>query len=113
LLAFGGCFVCIVLEAVMVALFAHTENTAGKNAGVAVLYIFLLFYAAGIDAGTYVYLGEMFPNYLRVKGVAIGLASLNVAGTIYLGVGQTALTAIGWKFFMVSYPVIERNSRLL
>ncbi|KAJ0267714.1 hypothetical protein COL922a_014862, partial [Colletotrichum nupharicola] len=52
LVAFVGCFVCVLLEAIMVALYADSDNTAGKNTGVALLYIFLMFYASGIDVGT-------------------------------------------------------------
>ncbi|KAL2826242.1 general substrate transporter [Aspergillus cavernicola] len=101
LVAFIGCFVCVLLEAIMVALYADSDNTAGKNTGVALLYIFLLFYASGIDVGTYVYIGEMFPNHLRVKGIAISLSSLTMTATIYLTVTSTAFTAIGWKFFLI------------
>lgn len=86
----------------MVHLYAFSDNVAGKNAGVALLYIFLFFYATGIDVGTYIYLGEMFPNHLRVKGVGISLAALNVTATIFLSLTATAFSAIGWKYFMVS-----------
>ncbi|KAL3455437.1 general substrate transporter [Aspergillus heterothallicus] len=101
IVAFIGCFFCVLLEAIMVALYADSDNTAGKNTGVALLYIFLMFYASGIDVGTYVYIGEMFPNHLRVKGVAVGLSSLTVTGTIYLSVTSTAFEAIGWKYFLL------------
>ncbi|KAL2846464.1 general substrate transporter [Aspergillus pseudoustus] len=101
LVAFIGCFVCVLLEAIMVALYADSDNANGKNMGVALLYIFLMFYASGIDVGTYVYMGEMFPNHLRVKGVAIGLSSLTVTATIYLSVTSTAFEAIGWKYFLL------------
>lgn len=86
----------------MVKLYAYSDNAAGKNAGVAFLYIFLAFYASGIDVGTYVYLGEMFPNHIRVKGVGVALASLNVTSTIFLSTTATAFAAIGWKYFLVS-----------
>lgn len=69
----------------------------------AILYIFLLFYASGVDVGTYVYLGEMFPNHLRIKGVSIGLSSLTATATVYLSVTSTAFEAIGWKFFLVCF----------
>lgn len=95
----------------MVALYAHSDSAgagAGKKAGVAFLYIFLAFYAVGIDVGTYVYLGEMFPNHMRVKGVGIALAMLNITATIYLSVAGTAFAAVGWKFFLVSYSLYSR-----
>lgn len=85
----------------MVALYADSDNSAGKNAGVAFLYLFLVFYGTGIDVGTYVYLGEMFPNHIRVKGVGLSLAAMNVASTVYLSVTSTAVASIGWKFFLV------------
>ncbi|KAB8268137.1 general substrate transporter [Aspergillus minisclerotigenes] len=101
LFAFAGCFTCVLLEGVMVALYADSDNAAGKNAGVAFLYLFLVFYGTGIDVGTYVYLGEMFPNHIRVKGVGLSLAAMNVAATIYLSVTSIAIASIGWKFFLV------------
>ncbi|KAL5040842.1 hypothetical protein BDW71DRAFT_212707 [Aspergillus fruticulosus] len=101
LFAFAGCFACVLLEGIMVALYADSDNVAGKNAGVAFLYIFLVFYGTGIDVGTYVYLGEMFPNHIRVQGVGLSLAAMNVASTVYLSVTSTAVASIGWKFFLV------------
>ncbi|KAL4747946.1 hypothetical protein BDW72DRAFT_215107 [Aspergillus terricola var. indicus] len=101
LFAFSGCFACVLLEGIMVALYADSNNAAGKNAGVAFLYIFLAFYSTGIDVGTYVYLGEMFPNHIRVKGVGLSLAAMNVASTVYLSVTSTAVASIGWKYFLV------------
>lgn len=105
LFAFSGCLMCLVLETIMVALYAGTDNKTGQNAGVAFLYIFLLFYSSGIDVGTYVYLGEMFPNHIRVKGIALSLASLNITAAILLSVTNKAFSAIGWKYFLVSYTV--------
>jgi hypothetical protein len=109
LVVFVGCFVCVLLEAIMVALYADSDNTAGKNTGVALLYILLMFYASGIDVGTYVYMGEMFPNHLRVKGVAIRLSSLTVTATIYLSVTSTAFEAIGWKFSLVCLSLFSSS----
>ncbi|KAL4806511.1 general substrate transporter [Aspergillus unguis] len=106
LVAMAGCFICVAIEAIMVALYADSDNTAGKNTGVAILYIFLLFYASGVDVGTYVYIGEMFPNHLRTKGVAIALSSLTATATIYLSVTSTAFAAIGWKYFLVFAVII-------
>lgn len=94
----------------MVALYAHTDNSSGKAAGVAMLYLFLAFYATGIDVGTYVYLGEMFPTHVRVKGVAIALASLNVTATIYLSTTSYAFSDLGWKYFLVSLPERTRHN---
>ena len=107
LFSHSGCLLCVVLEIILVALFADSSNAAAKSAGVALLYIFLLFYAVGIDVGTYVYLGEMFPNHIRVKGVGAALATLNMTATVYLSVAGTAFATIGWKFLLVGFPSLS------
>jgi hypothetical protein len=103
LIIYNGCFIYITLEAIIVAVYADSGNITGRNTGVTILYIFLLFYASGVDVDTYVYLGKMFPNYLRIKGVSIGLSSLTATATVYLSVTSTAFEAIGWKFFLVCF----------
>jgi MFS family permease len=46
----GGCCVCLILEAAMVANFAEAgTNKAGLRMGVAAAYLFLLVYSIGID----------------------------------------------------------------
>lgn len=101
LFGFIGCLVCLVIESILVALYAGTSNTAGQNTGVAFFYIYLIFYASGIDVGSFVFVGEMFPNHIRAKGLAVTLSALNATTTIYLTTTSLAFAAMGWKFFMV------------
>lgn len=50
---------------------------------------------------TYFYLGEIFPNYLRARGMALGMASLCLANIIWLQAAPTAFANIGWKYYSV------------
>lgn len=50
MLGFGGSCVCLILEAVMVAVYGgQTANQAGLQMGVAATYLFLFFYSLGAD----------------------------------------------------------------
>ncbi len=102
LFGFIGCLFSLTVEAIVVALYAGTTNVAGQNTGVAFIYIFVAFYSSGIDVGTFVFLGEMFPNHIRAKGLALSLATLCATACTYLTTADTAFAALGWKFFMVS-----------
>lgn len=107
ILGFTGCLACLIIEAIVVKLYGGTMNIAGQNAGIAFIYIYLIFYSLGIDVGTFIFVGEMFPNHIRAKGLAISLASLNATNTIYLSITSIAFTALGWKFFLVGDHRIE------
>ena len=113
LVGFAGCLFCLVIETIMVALYAGTDNIAGQNTGVAFMYIFLAFYAIGVDVGIYVVAGELFPGHHRTKGVALMLACMNATSTIYLTTATIAFEALQWKFFLVSaqYKVPRPFSR--
>ena len=52
-LGLGGCCVCLIVEAAMVATFADEgTNSAGLQTGVALLYLFLFLYSIGVDVST-------------------------------------------------------------
>ena len=75
----GGCCACLVVEAAMVASFASPlpdhPNKAGLGVGVAAFYLFIVLYAAGIDATGTVFYSELFPNHIRAKGLALAIAT--------------------------------------
>jgi uncharacterized membrane protein YjdF len=90
----------------MVALYTGDAPGAGNKAGLAIgtcaLYVYLVFYAAGIDAAGFVWLSEIFPNAIRSKGLALAIAMYSLADVVYLSVTPTAFAHLGWKFFLVS-----------
>jgi hypothetical protein len=101
LTGFGGCIVSLCIVAAMVAEFQGTTNQAGLGVGVAALFIFLVFFAMGVDAPTYVYMGEIFPSHMRSKGISFAIAIYALIAIVYLQVTPAAIAHIGWKYFLV------------
>ncbi|KAI9752419.1 MAG: hypothetical protein M4579_005643 [Chaenotheca gracillima] len=106
LIGLAGCIVCISIEAAMVAQFSEAAtNKVGLGWGVAALYVFLVFFAMGMDAPGWVMLSEIFPNFLRAKGMALAVAAMSISDIVYLQVTPTAFANIGWRYFMVFISV--------
>lgn len=82
-----GCCLCLIVETAIIATFASpipaVPNVAALNAGVAMFYIFLLFYGCGIDVAGVVFYSEIFPNHLRAKGVALSIAVIALTDLVY------------------------------
>ena len=102
MMAFVGTSICLSIEAAMVAQYAETgTNKAGLKMGVAATYIFLAFYAVGVDVVSIILYAELFPNHLRSKGMAVCISVNALADLMYLEVTATAFATIGWRFYLV------------
>lgn len=100
--AIGGSCFFLIIEAIMVALYAtEGSNKAGLGMGVAAFYLFLAVYSPGVDCAAYVYYSEIFPNHMRHKGVALCIAAIALTDLVYLQAASTAFANIGWKFYLV------------
>ncbi|KAK5400781.1 hypothetical protein LTR06_011273 [Exophiala xenobiotica] len=77
------------------------DTHGNHEAGVAMFYIFLLFYGCGSDVAGVIFYSEIFPNHLRAKGVAISIGVIALTDLVYLQVSAAAFANIGWKFFLV------------
>lgn len=117
----SGCMVCLILLAALSASYAGTTNKHGLDAGVFFFFLFValyvlihrlpiltglylsnqISYGVCIDATTYVYCSEIFPNHLRAKGMAWSLAVLFLSTVAYLIPAATAFATIGWKYYLV------------
>jgi hypothetical protein len=84
------CQTCLSIEAALVANFVGTTNTAALKAAVAMLFIFVFIYQFCMDSTMFVYLGELFPNHIRAKGVSLGVSTLATMNTIWLTAAPTA-----------------------
>ena len=99
--AFAGTCTWLIVEAAMVAKFAESgTNVAGLRMAVAATYLFLAFYAVGIDVVSIVLYPELFPNHMRSKGMAVCIAVNALADLVYLEVTATAFATIGWKVYL-------------
>lgn len=77
-----------------------------KSFGLSVAAIFFLFghiafYSSCIDATTYIYSSEIFPTHLRARGISLSLTGPFLASLTFTQAATSALTAIGWKYYLL------------
>ncbi|KAJ5743398.1 hypothetical protein N7533_010500 [Penicillium manginii] len=96
-----GSVVAVCCEAAMVAEFSGTSNKIGNGFGVAFLFLFVTFYGGGLDATTYVYSAEVFPNHMRGLGMGMSIFTQFCSTLVYTQVAPTAFDTIGWKYYLV------------
>ena len=122
LAGFGGTLACLIVEAALLASYASpvpvVPNRAALKSCVALLYvlttvensnladfrtsyIFIYLYGCGIDVAGFTFFGEVYPNHLRAKGLAISVIAQSLTALVYLEVAATAFANIGWKFYLV------------
>lgn len=46
--------------------------------------------------------GEVYPNHLRAKGLAITVTVNCLSSVVYMQVAATAFANVGWKYYLVS-----------
>lgn len=95
-----GCVAAFGAEAGLVAQYAGSDNANALRAGVAMMFVFGLFYSFAIDGPQFCYLTEIFPSHLRAKGVSLGVATFSLTNIIWLQAAPTAFASIGWKFYL-------------
>ncbi|GAA5893617.1 hypothetical protein JCM6882_007862 [Rhodosporidiobolus microsporus] len=93
-----GCLLCLIGVCATIAINAENPSYNVQVAAVAFVYLHLAFYGGCIDASSYVYGSEIWPNHLRGKGVGISVAGLFAGSLILL---CAAPTAFAWKLYLV------------
>jgi len=101
LIGLAGCMVTLSLECAMFAQFGGTDDRVGNSLGVFFIFCYIFFYAAGIDATSYVYCSEIFPNHVRSEGMAWSMIGTFLSTILYLEVGPVALAAVKWKYYLL------------
>ncbi|EJU04808.1 general substrate transporter [Dacryopinax primogenitus] len=96
----SGCMLSLACESAMTAQYAGTSNKAGNAWGVVFIFIFIFFYAGGIDATSYVYCSEIFPTHIRSQGMAFSMLGTFLSTVAYLDAAPTALARIGWWYYV-------------
>lgn len=95
-----GCLGALICEAALQATYLNTTNKNGLAGGVAMLYVYVFFYAMFLDGCSFFYVGEIFPSHLRANGFALAMAGFCIGNIIWLGAAPTAFAAIGWKYYL-------------
>lgn len=66
------------------------------------IYLLNCFYHLGLDGVQFAFLGEMFPNQIRAKGMVAGVATICAVNILFwLQVAPTAFAPIGYRSYMV------------
>lgn len=101
-MAFGvfGCMVSLSCEAAIIASFIPSTNYAALRAGVAMLFVFQVFYSLFLDGTPFSYLGEIFPTHLRAKGICLGVSVISLMNIIWLQSAPVAFQTVHWKFYL-------------
>ncbi|KAF2092375.1 general substrate transporter [Rhizodiscina lignyota] len=101
LIGFAGCLLALIMEMWLLAVYEHSSNKSGQAAAVAFLFIHVGFFSVCIDATTYIYCTEIFPNYLRSRGSSMSVSGLFFATVIFTCAAPAGFGAIGWKYYLV------------
>ncbi|KIX94624.1 uncharacterized protein Z520_09670 [Fonsecaea multimorphosa CBS 102226] len=101
LFGFTGDVIALAGECATVAVYQRTGSPAAAKAAVFFLFLHIGFYGWTIDASTYIYATEIFPNPLRARGIGISCAGLFMAVIVFTSAAPTAFNNIGWKYYLV------------
>lgn len=96
-----GDIVALTCECISVAIFQKTGERAPAKAAVFFLFLHLAFFSSFIDATTYIYVAEIFPNPVRARGLSIGVCGLFLSSLAYLAAAPTAFEQVGWRYYLV------------
>lgn len=77
--------------------YVGSTNKAGQAAAVAMIFVFMVFFGPQEPVG-FLYIGEIFPSHIRVKGIAVGLTAINLM-YVWITFSQPYGQAkAGWKY---------------
>lgn len=100
-IGFAGCLFALIMEMWLLGVYQNSSNKSGQAAAVSFLFIHVTFYSVCIDATTYIYCTEIFPNYLRSRGSSMSVSGLFFATVIFTCAAPAAFGNIGWKYYLV------------
>lgn len=80
----------------------ETHASFGLSAA-AIFFLFghIAFFSSCIDATTYIYASEIFPNHLRARGLSLSISGLFLASLAFTQAASSALAAVGWKYYII------------
>jgi hypothetical protein len=84
----GGDVLALVAETIILA--RGTNTRAGQAFGVVFFFIHLVFFATFLDATSFTYATEIWPNHLRAKGLSIAMTAFYSGSSILVGASPTA-----------------------
>lgn len=76
---------------------ADNDNAAGARAAIAAIFIYSACYAIFFNAMIWVVPSELFPFFLRTKGLAFAVATKSVAAIVLSQITPLAIENVSWR----------------
>jgi hypothetical protein len=98
----GSLFLCVIISICM-ALSAEfpagTTNPTGPRAAIAFIFIYSCGYAVFFNAMVWVVPSELFPFFLRSKGMGLAVFCKAVTAIVLSQITPIALQNVGWRYY--------------
>ncbi|RSL63850.1 hypothetical protein CEP53_004283 [Fusarium sp. AF-6] len=100
----SGSLVLSAMISLLMALSAEygtsdNENQDGARAAIAAIFIYSMSYAVFFNAMIWVVPSELFPFFLRTKGLAFAVASKSVVAIVLSQITPLAIAAVSWRYY--------------
>ena len=110
-----GSFILSAMIALCMALsaeFGSSDNTneAGARAAIACIFIYSMCYAIFFNAMIWVVPSELFPFFLRTKGLAFAVAVKSTFAIVLSQITPTALANVSWRYVQQSHYTCTSSS---
>ncbi|KAJ4387543.1 hypothetical protein N0V93_008138 [Gnomoniopsis smithogilvyi] len=97
----AGMLVSFIIETIGSAQYAEHQNSAAGKAVIVFIFVFFIFYNLGFCGLLVSYSAEILPYRIRAKGLTVMFLCVDVALWFNQYVNPIALSAIGWKYYIV------------
>lgn len=98
----GSLFLCAMISICMAlsAQFpAGTSSVAGPRTAIAFIFIYSCGYAVFFNAMVWVVPSELFPFFLRTKGLGLAVFSKSVVAIVLAQITPVAIQNVGWRYY--------------
>ncbi|KAK2733793.1 sugar transporter [Colletotrichum kahawae] len=75
------------------------ENAAGARAAIAAIFVYSMCYAIFFNAMIWVVPSELFPFFLRTKGLAFAVATKSVTAIVLSQITPLAIASVSWRYY--------------
>lgn len=113
-----GSLVLSCMIAICMALSAHfgsvdNDNQAGARAAIASIFIYSMCYAIFFNAIIWVVPSELFPFFLRTKGLAFAIAVKSVVAIVLSQVTPLAIASVRWRYVIPPQLMLDDVAALI
>ncbi|KAE9376420.1 putative hexose carrier protein [Stipitochalara longipes BDJ] len=98
----GSAFLCIMISIIMALSSefpAGTQDPSGPRAAIAFIFIYSFGYALFFNAMVWVVPVELFPFFLRSKGLGLAVFCKAVIAIVLAQITPIAIQHVGWKYY--------------